>query len=122
MIQTLQQTDPIWNKVLQASPPNTFEHLNYLGYTVAQLQAAQNSTNPVIAIENPEETKIIDSTFKALKAGCADQPANIIGLFIHPEVVINSNDVVVDNRKVLYFYRDGSQDNSSLKKVIQLNR
>lgn len=110
-MQTLQSalcnSDELWGNVLLASPAQRFIDLGYLGYPMTHLVAARSAgpDSTLIVIESPEETKIMDGTFQALKAGCLRQPhAPIVGLYPHPDIIITNPESSVNERNFLYHY------------------
>ena len=113
MQKILEQNSPIWANVLQQNESQRFVDLGYMGYAVTHLMVAR-ATGPnsaLVVIESPEETKIMDATFQALKDGCLTEPhAPIIGLYPHPDVIITNENSMSNGRNFLYFYRGAISD------------
>jgi hypothetical protein len=113
MQNTLSENDPMWSNVLGQNPAQRFVDLGYLGYAVTHLMAARAAgpNSALVVIESPEETKIMDATFQALKGGCLNQPhAPIIGLYPHSDVIITNEESMSNGRNFLYHYRGELRD------------
>ena len=87
-----------------------FVDLGYMGlcsYSPNRYARAAGPNSALVVIESPEETKIMDATFQALKKdGCLTEPhAPIIGLYPHPDVIITNENSMSNGRNFLYFYR-----------------
>lgn len=95
--------------------------LNYQSYVYAYLEGLHKGNGLVVAVENPEETNIIENTKIAMGAGAREpkQPGIIIGLFIHPHMLVPEG-TAKGGKKVLYFSEDLTSD--GVKEIVRSHR
>lgn len=120
-IQSLLREDPLWKKLLdrreqdENAGPMTYLDINNTSYVYAYLRLANE--NPfVVAIENPEETRILTHALKNLDL--VEDPTAITAVYVHPKLLTQHG----ASKEWMYFQPNHQQKKlHSLREVVRAN-
>jgi hypothetical protein len=123
IIKILEASNSLWQSMLAVSSQAQTDllELNYQSYVHAYLDVLRRGNGLMVAVENPEEANILENAKKAIGLGVKDlkQPGIIIGLFVHPYMLVPEG-TAKGGKKVLYFSEDLSSD--GIKEIIHSHR
>lgn len=125
-VDNLKSTSPLWRTSIRAvdeladvdpkkeKPIDSFTALNYLSYVMGYLEMVENDDRFLVAVENPEESRIIDRAGAILAKN--GQPSTIVGLYPHTNLAVRKSPHNQD-KLFLYFYNPNGSHSKALREV-----
>ncbi|MDO8429542.1 MAG: hypothetical protein Q7S88_02840, partial [Candidatus Daviesbacteria bacterium] len=97
----------------------SYSDLSYLSYVLGYLDQLDAETEMLIAVENPEETGILNRIRSLI--GQVVSGKTIVGLYPHTNLVMSQDPETVGGRS-LYFFDPKSRLRTALREVVRANR
>lgn len=89
----LLSSNPLWGALLRREQPRSFLDINFASYIYAYL--ARGNGQLMVAVENPEEQKILTLTQRHFDLLV---PTAMVGIYVHPNVLVKEG-----NKRFLYY-------------------
>lgn len=124
LIDILKESTPLWKVIIASEKPERFVDFAYQSYTMGYLDIANRENNLMVAVENPEEIKIVDFTQKLLEddeiRGLVNPPT-VICLYPHANVVLKEDPEHRQRKRFLYFMGINGSIINPLREIMMAN-
>lgn len=123
LIEILENTSEAWRHAITQTQPERFLDLCYLSYMVVYLEKAREAGEDggiVLAIENPEETKIMDQTKPLLT--CFANKTTILGVYPHSNITLREEPSEGHGKRFLYFFGVNGSLLHPIREAVRANK
>ncbi len=120
----LRRSTLLWKIIIASEIPERFIDFAYQSYTIGYLDVACRENNLMVAVENPEEIKIIDFAQKLLEnedIRRAVNPPTVTCLYPHANVVLNEDPEHGQRKRYLYFMGINGSVLNPLREIMTAN-